>query len=163
MGEIMVKVPDLKDLDIFSEFTKKQLEALAKLIEEKSYKASERIYTGGNPANYFFIITHGCVNLVELKEKDIIGIRFERLKEGDVFGCGVFMTPIKYTLTAVCKEDCKVFTVEAGKLLKLCKTDSQMGFKLMKKIANIYMQRFNSAKRQLHQVAQSVSFFGAYM
>jgi len=159
----MVKVTDLKGLDIFSEFTKNQKEALSKLMQEKSYKTSKRIYTGGDPANYFFIITHGYVNLVELKENDKIGIRFEKMKKGDVFGCGIFMTPMNYTLTAVCKEDCKVLVVEAGKLLQLCKTDSQMGFKLMKKIANIYMQRFNSAKKQLHQVVQSVSFFGTLM
>ena len=156
----MVKVTDLKGLDIFSEFTKKQLEALSKLMQEKSYKSSDRIYSGGDPANYFFIITHGCVNLVELKEDDKLGIRFEKLKKGDVFGCGIFMKPMNYTLTAVCKEDCKVLVIEAGKLLQLCKTDPQMGFKLMKKIANIYMQRFNSAKRQLHQVVQSVSLYG---
>jgi CRP-like cAMP-binding protein len=150
----MVDVGELRKFELFGTFSDKQLEEVAKITEKKSYKAGTHVYEHGDVARYLFIVTKGVVNLREIKPDDQLGVAFETRERGEFFGAACFMEPRQYTLTGVCTEDCEVLAMDADKILSLCEGNPEMGYKLMKKIARLYFERYKIAKRQLHQMVR---------
>ena len=96
----------------------------------------------------------GLVSLREFGPDDRVGVGFEIREKGDIFGCGSLTPACKYTLTAVCMEETKVLAVDADQLFKLCDIDTGLGYKLMKKVARIYFERFETAKKQIHEMVK---------
>jgi CRP-like cAMP-binding protein len=148
----MVQASEIADLQVFDLLSNEQLEAIAKITEKKSYKTHDHIYERGNSANHLFVVTKGLVNLRRIDPGDEVGIAFETRDPGGLFGAASFMKPKEYTLTAVCQEDTEVMAIDAGKLFELCKKDPAVGYELMLKIAQIYFERYKSAKRSLYQM-----------
>ena len=151
----MVDVSELKRLEVFSVFTDKQLEQVAKITEKKNFKIHSHVYEHGERAKYFFVVCKGLVSLRELKPGDQIGIAFEMRERGECFGAACFMKPQSYTLTGVCLEDSEVLAIDADKLFDLCEADAEMGYKFMKKIAGLYFERYKAAKRQLFEMVRT--------
>ena len=157
----MVKNKDLKKFEIFSVFSEKQREELSKITEKKTYQMSKQVYQSGDRAKQLFVVTKGLVSLRELKPGDEIGIGLENLERGDIFGCASFLKPQKYTLTAVCEEDSEVLAIDADQLIELCELDPEIGYKFMKKIAQIYFERYEVAKRQIHEMVKTPTLITA--
>jgi len=151
----MVDVKDLKKLDVFGVLSDKQLTDLSKITEKKNYQTGQHVYESGDRAKRFFVLTKGCVGLRELAPGDAIGVGFEYLERGDVFGCASLMKPQRYTLSAVCEEDTEVLSIDADRLHDISEKDPELGFRLMTKIAETYMGRFETAKKQIHQMVKT--------
>jgi CRP-like cAMP-binding protein len=151
----MVTVKDLKKLDVFGVLSDKQLTDLSKITEKKTYQSGQHVYESGDRAKCLFVILKGCVGLRELAPGDAIGVGFEHLERGEVFGCASLMKPQRYTLSAVCEEDTEVLSIDAGRLHEVSEKDPELGLRLMTKIADAYMSRFETAKRQIHQMVRT--------
>ena len=151
----MVTAKDLKKLDVFGVLSDKQLTDLSRFTEKKSYQAGQHVYESGARAKHLFIITRGCVGLRELAPGDMIGVGFEHLERGDVFGCASLMKPKRYTLSAVCEEATEVLSIDADRLHDVSEKDPELALRLMTKIAEAYMGRFETAKRQIHQMVKT--------
>jgi hypothetical protein len=151
----MVTVKDLKKLDIFGVLSDKQLTDLSKITEKKSYQTGQHLYESGDRAKRLFVVTKGCVGLRELAPGDAVGVGFDYLERGDVLGCASLMKPRRYTLSAVCQEDTEVLSIDADRLHDISEKDPELGFRLMSKIAESYMGRFEIAKRQIHQMVKT--------
>lgn len=157
----MVAVNDLKQFELFGLFSGEQLEKLSKITEKKSFKKNAQIYKKGDRAQNLFVVTKGLVSLMEINPGDDVGIGFERRERGDFFGAACFMTPQDYTLTAVCVQDSEVMAVNADKLFDLCEKDPGLGYKFMKKVAQIYFDRYKVAKRQIHAMVKAPTIITA--
>ena len=148
----MLNADDLKKTKTFETFTEKQLEELSKITVKKAFKTSHKIYRSGTPARNIFVVAEGLVNLREWNPEDKFSIGFETLDEGHLFGCASLTEHKNYTLNALCLEDTQVLAIEADKLFKLCERDPDLGYKIIKEIAQTYFQRYLTAKRQLHEL-----------
>ena len=157
----MVDVAELNKVEILSIFSEAQLEELSKIAEKKSYKAMAHIYERGERAKHLFIVTKGLVSLRELKPGDQVGIGFEMRERGELFGTACFMKPQEYTLSAVSLEDSELIAIDADKLFDLCEKDLDMGCKLMKKIAQVYFERYKVAKRQIREMVKTPTIITA--
>ena len=146
----MVEASNIKGLGLFSVFSEAHLEELAKITEKKTYKSHDYVYERGNPARHLFVVSKGLVSLRRFEPGDEVGIAFETREPGTLFGAASFMEPQEYTLTAVCMEDTEVMAIDADKLTELCKKDPAVGYELMLKIAQIYFERYKTAKRNLY-------------
>ena len=102
-----------------------------------------------------FVVSKGLVGLRRIDPEDEVGIAFETRESGELFGAASFMHPQHYTLTAVCIEDSEVMAIDADKLSDLCEKDPAVGYKLMLKIAQIYFERYKTAKRNLHDMVRT--------
>jgi len=157
----MVEVGDLKNLEALSVFNEKQLGELAKLTEKKSFKAKEHIYEHGDRAKYMFIVSKGLVSLRQLMPGDEVGIVFEMRERGEFFGAACLMKPQQYTLSAVCMEDTEVLAIDADKLFDLVESDPELGTKFMRKIAQLYFERYKVCKRQLYEMVKAPTIIAA--
>ena len=151
----MVEVSDLEIFYLFSVFSEEQLEELAEITDKKDYKKHAHVYERGDRAKHLFVVSKGLVSLRRFDPGDQVGIAFERREPGELFGAASFMHPQHYTLTAVCMEDTEVLAIDADKLSELCEKDPALGYQLMLKIAQIYFERYKSAKRSLHDVVRT--------
>ena len=157
----MVAVSDVEQLEIFNVFSEDQLDELSRISVEKSFKKGAQIYQKGDRAKDMFVVVKGLVSLREINPGDEVGIAFEKRERGEFFGSASFMIPQEYTLTAVCLEDTKVVAVDADKLFDLCEQDPDVGYKFMKKIAQIYFARYKMAKRQIHEMVRTPTIITA--
>ena len=153
----MVEVSNLKGLGLFSVFSEAHLKELAKITEKKTYKRREHVYERGNPARHLFVVSKGLVSLRRFEPGDEVGIAFETREPG----AASFMEPQEYTLTAVCIEDSEVMAIDADKLAELCKKEAAVGYELMLKIAQIYFERYKTAKRNLYGMVQAPTVIAA--
>ncbi len=140
--ETMVEASELRELELFSQFSDKLLEELARITEKRAYKTRSHVYNYGDQARFLFVVSKGTVSLRALKAAEEEGVTYETRTPGDFFGAASFMKPQQYTLTAVCLEDTEVFAIDGDKLSALCENDPKLGYELMKKIAMIYFERF---------------------
>ena len=151
----MVNVNDLTTFYLFSIFSEEQLEELAEITEKKTYKKHTHVYERGDRAKHLFVMSEGLVSLRRFDIGDQVGIAFETRESGELFGAASFMHPQHYTLTAVCIEDSEVMAIDADKLSDLCEKDPAVGYKLMLKIAQVYFERYKTAKRNLHDMVRT--------
>lgn len=157
----MVGVSDLRQFDFFKEFSDKQLSQMGEVTAVKKYKKGAVIYEEGAPAKHLFVVINGLVSLRRLEPGKLVGIAFENRERGEIFGAAALMDPKEYTLTALCLEDSEVYAVDATKLARLCELDPQLGYKCMSAIAQVYFERYKSAKRQLYQMVQTPAIITA--
>ena len=151
----MVAVSDINQLELFGVFSEEQLEELATITEKNSFNKGAQIYRKGDRANELFVVLKGLVSLREINPGDEVGIGFESRERGEFFGAACLMKPQEYTLTAVCLEDSEVVAVNAEKLIELCEQDPDLGYRFMKKVAQIYFERYKVAKRQIHAMVKA--------
>lgn len=146
----MVEVSELKALNLFNTISEEQLLEVARITNKKTYKNNSFIYQQGQPAREFFIVASGLVSLRGLRdEEEELEKAFELCEPGDLLGAASLVNDRVYTLTALCLEDTDIFFLNAGKLLNLCEVDYELGYRLMKKVAEIYFERYETAKREL--------------
>lgn len=157
----MVDVSDLKKIEGMAVFSEKQLGDLAGITDKKTYKAKEHIYEHGDRARFMFIVTKGLVSLRQLMPGDEVGIVFEMRERGELFGAACVMKPQQYTLSAVCMEDSEVLAIDADKLFDLCEADPDLGYRFMKKIAQLYFERYKVCKRQLYEMVKAPTVISA--
>jgi CRP-like cAMP-binding protein len=145
----MVEISQLRGLDLLNTFSDKQLEELAAITDRRTYKTNAVIYRQSQPAKEIFVINKGLVSMRGLRSKDGLTLAFELFEAGDLFGAASLMKDQIYTLTAVCLEDTELLVIDAGRLSKVCELDFELGYRLMKKVAQLYFDRFEVAKREL--------------
>ncbi|MBW2055407.1 MAG: cyclic nucleotide-binding domain-containing protein [Deltaproteobacteria bacterium] len=157
----MVEVNDFKKLDIFNVFSEKQLAELAEITETKTFEKGAHVYERGKRADNIFVVINGLVSLNRFVPGEKIGISFEKRERGELFGTACFMKPQEYTLTAVCLENSEVMAIDADKLLTLCDTDPELGYKFLKEVAKVYFERYKLAKRQIHEMVKAPTIITA--
>jgi len=151
----MAEVKELAKFDLFKPFSQSQLEAIAKITQKKTFKRNAHIYERGKRAKELFVVSKGLVSLRRIEPGDKVGIAFETREPGTLFGAASFMQPQEYTLTAVCMENTEVLAIDANKLFKLCEKDPNLGYRMMLKIAQIYFERYKTAKRNLYAMVHT--------
>ena len=157
----MVEAIELAKFYLFNLFSEEQLVEFAEISEKKNYKKYDHIYERGDHAKHLFVVNEGLVSLRRIEPGDDVGIGFEMRKSGDLFGAASFMHPQHYTLTAVCLEDTEIIAINAEKLSGLCEKNPAVGYRLMLKIAQVYFERYKSAKRNLYAMVHTPSVITA--
>ena len=145
----MVEISELRALDLFTPFSDEQLQEIANITSRTTYGANAIIYRQGRPAREIFVIEKGLVSLRAFRSEDDLVMAFDLCEPGELFGAASLMKDQHYTLNAVCLEDTRILAIDTDKLAKLCELDTELGYRLMKKVAQLYFDRYEVAKREL--------------
>ena len=151
----MVDASELAYVKVFELLSDEQLEEIAKITDKQTYRVRDHIYERGNTAKHLFVVKKGRVSLRRIDPGDEVGLAFETREPGELFGAASFMKPQEYTLTAICMEDTEVMAIDGDKLFRLCEKYPAVGYGLMLKIAQIYFERYKTAKRSLHDMVKT--------
>ncbi len=132
----------LKQADIFYELTNTQLELVASICSEKTYQQGDSIFEENTPGNQLHIIASGEVEIVvnptTLGKKDDGGgsHAIATLRRGQSFGEVSLVDEGLRSAGARCSvNDTRLIVIPRDKLMLLCDTYPQLGYRLMRNLA----------------------------
>lgn len=133
----------LKQSDIFYQFTSTQLELAANLCQEIVFHEGEVIFRENSNSNELYVIVQGEVDI--LISPSLIGgvqgnnekeTRIATLRRGQSFGEVALVDEGLRSATAVAaQKDTRLLVIPRDKLIMLCDTYPQLGYRLMYNLA----------------------------
>lgn len=136
----MSVVPVLNQADIFDELTNTQLELIGSICGERHYQAGDVIFEENTPGDEMYIIANGAVEIQvdpSLIGSDAGGSHtIATLRRGQSFGEVSLVDQGLRSASARCsKQDTHLVVIPRDKLMLLCDTYPQLGYKLMRNLA----------------------------
>jgi len=138
----MSVVTVLKQADIFYELTNTQLELVASICSERHYQAGDIIFEENTPGTELYVIANGEVAIVvnpALVGKDDKGggsFSIATLRRGQSFGEVALVDEGLRSAGAKCSQpDTQLIVIPRDKLMLLCDTYPQLGYRLMRNLA----------------------------
>ncbi len=124
------------------------LDTLVGCASNVRYNAGDYLARMGQPAEHFFIIRHGHVSLeINAGPRGIIGVH--TVEAGDVLGWSWLIEPYKWHFDARAVELTRVIALNGECLRKKCEQDHDIGYALMKRVAQLMEQRLTATRMQL--------------
>ena len=132
----------------FKGLSAEQLELLTDDALELKFVPGHNIFREGGEANRFFLILEGCV-VLESETEEGCPIPIQTLGPGDDLGWSWLFPPYTLQFSARAVEPTKAIFFYGTRLRARCEADHNLGFELMKRIAEVMMKRLQSTRRQL--------------
>ena len=129
----------LKQSDIFYQFTPTQLELVANLCQEVVFDAGDLIFQENSSSKELYVITQGEVDILinrgtgnEKKKESAVA----RLRRGQSFGeVALVDEGLRSASARASQKDTRLLIIQREKLIILCETYPQLGFRLMYNLA----------------------------
>lgn len=142
-------IDELKKIPWFRELTPEHFQRMAAIATLRSVKAGETLFREGEKEDYLYIVMEGRVALdmfVPHRGK----VRFYTVEKMDVFGWSS-VTPVvrQRTAGAIAVMDGRVVALDAEKLRQICDEDHDLGYVVMRRLANIVAGRLMVTRLQL--------------
>jgi CRP-like cAMP-binding protein len=131
----------LKQADIFDELTSTQLELIASICGERHYQAGDIIFEESTPGDELYVIASGEVEIIVnpalIGKEDSGGMRsIATLRRGQNFGEVSLVDQGVRSAGARCsQQDTHLIVIPRDKLMLLCDTYAQLGYRLMRNLA----------------------------
>ena len=131
----------LKQSDIFYQLTPAQLELVANLCEEVSYSAGELIFKESNNSKELYVITQGEVEITiktgpQGSAKATQETLIAKLRRGQSFGeVALVDEGLRSASARAVVKDTRLILIRRDKLIMLCETYPQLGYRLMHNLA----------------------------
>ncbi len=134
---------NFRSLDIFSGFNHTSIDLIIPLMEVCTFSGDTVIYRQDQEATYFYILVSGSV-VVKHKPYDGDEITIARVTPEDVIGWSAALGRPCYTSSAYAEVHCDAVRVEVANMREFCRTNPQLGRKVMEKLAQGIAYRLKS-------------------
>lgn len=150
----MVQPELLSHYPFFSFFKPAQLKKIARIAREETYDRGTLLFREKDPADAFYILQKGSVELffaveVEYHPELRKELRFRVIYPGESFGISAFIEPHILTSSARALEPSQVIKIDAAPILELCQKDDKLAYALIYQVAKVAMDRLNATRLQL--------------
>jgi CRP-like cAMP-binding protein len=138
----------LRALDFTKDFEAKKIEKLAGISTYVTFSEGAMIFREGDSSELVYLIIEGGVDLLT----QVPGhgqVEILQLEPGQLLGWSSLFPPQKKTASARTNKPTKAVAVNALKLLDLCEEDTDFGYRIVWKIADIISGRLRAARAQL--------------
>lgn len=125
---------------------------LADSAMETQFEPGQWIFRQGDPANRFYVILDGKVSIEsEVKGRGVIPIR--TLGPGDDLAWGWLIPPYYMHFSAIAIEPTRAIFFYGTRLRPQCEDDHDMGYELMKRIAEVVIRNLHATQQRLTECA----------
>ena len=100
------KIEKMKEMTFFAQFSKNELNEVAKVASWRNYTGSETVFTEGEKERAFYVLAEGSVAVT------INGTRIRDLDAGECFGEMEYLSNIGRTATVLANRDSTIVKVE---------------------------------------------------
>jgi CRP/FNR family transcriptional regulator, cyclic AMP receptor protein len=131
----------LKQSDIFFQFTPTQLELVANICHEVTYQKDDLIFKENTSSKELYIIIQGEVNIVVdpslISVSDGVTTRtIATMRRGQSFGeVALVDEGLRSASACAAQNDTRLLIIPRDKLIMLCETYPQLGYRLMYNLA----------------------------
>ena len=143
MPEILSYVNILKQTDIFYKLTPTQLEMVGQICQEKTYQTGEVIVHEGSDTDDLYIIVSGEVDILvnpalvsDHPGAEYSSVSIATLRRGQSFGeIALVDKGVRTATVRALQNKTRVLIIPREKLMLLCDTYPQLGYRLMQNLA----------------------------
>lgn len=137
-----------------------QLEAL--MAEEMfvEFKADEVIFREGDPANRFYLLLSGDVVLESGSDEcndEREPVPVETINAGNIIGWSWLFPPYYWHFNARAVTPVKALFFYGTRLRERCEADHELGYELMKRMAEVAIARLQATRRRLAEQRKNLS------
>ena len=134
----------------FKGLNSQQLQLLAGSALEMKFETGATIFEEGSPANRFYLILTGRVELsAEMEDRNVIAI--QTLGPGDDLGWSWLFPPYSMHFTARALDPTTTIFFYGTRLREQCEQDHELGYQIIKRIAEVTTQSLRATQRRLMQ------------
>jgi CRP/FNR family transcriptional regulator, cyclic AMP receptor protein len=138
----------LADHPFFSDLPDTDLDLIAGCGRNVHFAAGETIFEEGGDADLFFVVRHGRVSLsVHSPQSGELAIA--TVGDGDVLGWSWLFPPYRWHFDAHATTDTSAVALDGACLRGKCEDDASLGYRLMKRFAQLTQQRLQETRLQL--------------
>ena len=138
----------MKSHPVFSGLDTEHLAVLAEHAEEMWVNAGELLFKQDEPAEHFFILLDGAIE-VEVPSISGPALVVQSLGKDDILGWSWLIPPYKWTFEAKAQTDSKVLRFDGQSLLQYCEKHSDFGYALMKRFTALMSDRLHAARLKM--------------
>jgi CRP-like cAMP-binding protein len=137
----------LKKIPVFEDLTKRELEAIERILHKREYRQDEVIFREGEPGVGMYIIESGRVRIATETGKQTLA----ELAEGEFFGELALLDESPRSATAVAIQPCSILGFFQPDLFGLIERNPQLGVKIVLRLARSIGERLRRANEQLQK------------
>jgi CRP/FNR family cyclic AMP-dependent transcriptional regulator len=153
----MSVVTVLKQADIFYELTTTQLELIASICEERHYQTGELVFAENTAGSELYVIANGEVDIQV--DPAFVGHAtstgpqtIATLRRGQSFGEVALVDEGRRSAAARCSQhDTHLIIIPRDKLMLLCDTYAQLGYRLMRNLAADLAMKIRNTDLQVRE------------
>jgi CRP/FNR family transcriptional regulator, cyclic AMP receptor protein len=141
-------VDELAANSVLGDLRRDFLELIAGCCVNVAFAAGERVIAAGDPADHFWLIRHGRVD-IELHAAARGTITIDRLGPGELLGVSWIAEPFVSEFDATAIERGSAIRVDAACLRGKCDDDHELGHELYRRFAAMLRRRLRATRLQL--------------
>jgi CRP/FNR family transcriptional regulator, cyclic AMP receptor protein len=150
----MISPELLRRYPFFGKLSETQLKSVAMLAEEVSWEKGVTVLEECEPANYFFLLIEGDVDLYyravdKLNPKTRKDFHVGEINAGEIFAISAFIEPFVYSASVKTARQSRAIRFDAMALRKLFDQDANLSCLMMTQVAKAAMERLAYARIQL--------------
>lgn len=144
----MVKIEDLKRINMLKRVPDHLLEILSAEAQLNIYGTGTQLFTVGDKVDTFYLMIMGQVALTVALTPDV-DVILDNLQSGRSFGSAALIKNSKASYTAVCQEPCEVVTIFGPRLKELFKENQELAYYVMTGVAGQYKRTMDKRARMI--------------
>jgi CRP/FNR family transcriptional regulator, cyclic AMP receptor protein len=143
--------PVLAKHPFFAGLPARYLELITKCATNVRYAADAYLFREGEPAMRFWIIRAGAVALeIHAPEQGTLAI--ETIEDGEVLGWSWLFPPYRWHFDARAVRPVRAVAFDGACLRAKCDADHELGYELMRRFAQVIVERLQATRLQLLDV-----------
>lgn len=148
----MKKIVDiLEDHSFFLDLSKEQIAFIAGCGKNVVFEEKKIIAKPGDAADEFYLIRHGMAALI-LELPPHQPFIYQTLGENEILGLNWLIPPYRWMVTVQAIQTLRGIAINGACLREKCEEDPTLGFKLMKHLAQVLVNREEGARLHLLDV-----------
>lgn len=140
----------------FKGLPERHLNVLADAAMPAEFKAGEVIFNEGGPANRFYLIRSGKIELQSPIDSERGPITIETIQAGGVLGWSWLFPPYYWHFDALAITPVNAIFLYGTRLREQCEADHELGFEIMRRVSAVVIERLQATRR--HLAEQSKTF-----
>jgi CRP/FNR family transcriptional regulator, cyclic AMP receptor protein len=140
----------LKEHPVFCRLSDHYRNLLSQHMDVISLDPGETLIQEGDPADFFYIVMHGTVDLYA----DVAGDEeqwVQRIDVQGVIGWSWLVPPYRWAFSARTPEGGMMMRFDAKAIRDLCERDPAFGYGTMKQICTLMLDRLHTVRNQMSQ------------
>ena len=140
--------PIIKEQPFFKDLDPRHLGVVVGCAKNVRFDEGSALFREDDEANEFYLIREGLVSL-DVYEPPRPPISIQTIGAGDVVGWSWLFPPYRWYFSARIVEPVRAIAFDAKCLRTKCELDHDLGYELMKRVAQIMVERLQATRMQL--------------
>ena len=142
----------IQEFDLFHGISDDVVEELVAVMETESYDAGDVIFVEGDPADNFYVLQSGSLNLFMSGSSHPTCVA---IKAGESVGWSSLVGRESYSAKVECAESCKLYKINKDKLDHILKLHPSTGLLFYKRLASLVGGRVIKCYQEMAKLQES--------